>query len=67
VTAQGQSEDLPAFVRVSSGKDIREVHLDGASRQFALPLRDGVKQKRKGAEGEPGQLVVEVQLVAHPT
>jgi hypothetical protein len=62
VTAEGQSEHLPALVKVSSGKAIREFHVDGTGKQFVLPLRDGVKQERKGGAGEPGQLEVEVQL-----
>ena len=65
VTREGQSEHLPALVKVSSGKAIREFHVDGARQQFVLPLRDGVKQERKGGAGEPGQLEVEVQLVAN--
>src|SRR5207244_6340930 len=47
VTAEGQSEQLPALCRVrilsstlSSGRDIREFHVDGAGKQFVLPLRE---------------------------
>ena len=65
VTAEGQSENLPALVKVSSGKAIREFHVDGTGKQFVLPLRDGVKQERKGGASEPGQLEIEVQLVAN--
>ena len=65
VTAEGQSEHLPALVKVSSGKAIREFHVDGAGKQFVLPLRDGVKQERKGGASEPRQLEIEVQLAAN--
>jgi hypothetical protein len=65
VTPQGQSEHLPALVKVSSGKDSREFHVDGTRNQFVLPLRDAVKRESKGRAGEPRQLEVEVQLVAN--
>jgi hypothetical protein len=62
VTAEGYSENLPALVNVSSGKDIREFHLDRADKQYVFPLREVVKTERKGGTGEPTQLEVEVQL-----
>jgi amino acid permease len=65
VTPEGQSEHLPALVYVSSGEEIREFRVDGARKQFVLPLRDAVKKENKGDAGEPGQLEVEVQLAAN--
>jgi amino acid permease len=65
VTSDSQSENLPALVKVSSGAEIRDFQVDGTGKQFVLPLRDGVKQERKGNAGEPGQFEVEVQLVAN--
>src|SRR6266487_1224078 len=65
VTAESQSENLPVLVKVFSGQEIREFRVDGARKQFVLPLRDFVKQERKGGAGEPGQLEVEVQLAAN--
>jgi len=62
VTAEGQSENLPALLRVSSGKHSREFHLDGARRQFILPLRESVKKDRTGSAPETDQLEIEVQL-----
>jgi hypothetical protein len=63
VTAEGQSEHLPALLKVRMGKDIQDVHLEGASRQFVLPLGDVGKKASKGSPVEAGQLEVEVQLV----
>ena len=62
--AEGQSENLSALVNVSSGEEIREFRVDGARKQFVLPLRDAVKNENKGGTGEPGQLEIEVQLAA---
>jgi len=62
VTPEGQSENLPALVKVSSGKDIREFHVNGARKQFVLSLHDIVKQGNKESPGEASQLAVEVQL-----
>jgi hypothetical protein len=67
VTAEGQSENLPALLRVSSGKDMREFHMDGASKQFVLPLGNGGKKEGGGRAGEFGQLEIEVQLAANTT
>ena len=62
VTAEGQSENLPALVKVSSSKEIREFHLDGASKQFVLPLRKVVKKEHQDSPEEASWLEVEVQL-----
>ena len=62
VTAEGQSENLPALVKVFSGPEIREFHLDGASKQFVLPLREVGAKASKGQPGETDQIEVEVQL-----
>jgi hypothetical protein len=62
VTPEGQSEQLPALLRVRSGKDIREFHLDGARKQFILPLRESAKKDSKGSTRETDQLEIEVQL-----
>jgi len=67
VTPEGHSENLPAHVKVSSGKEIREFHVDAAGKQFVFPLREVVKKEHKESSGEARQLAVEVQLVAHPT
>jgi hypothetical protein len=67
VTVEGQSENLPALLRVSSGKDMREFHMDGASKQFVLPLGNGGKNASGGRAGEFGQLEIEVQLAEHTT
>jgi hypothetical protein len=64
VTPEGQSENLPALLKVSSGTEIREFHVDGTRKQFVLPLREAAKKENKGSPGEVGQLEVEVQLAA---
>jgi hypothetical protein len=55
---------LPALLKVYSSKEIREFHVDGARKQFVLPLRDVVKKENTGSPGEAGQLATEVQLAA---
>ena len=67
VTPEGQSENLPALLKVSSGTEIREFHVDGTRKQFVLPLKDVTKKKNKGSPGVVGQLEVEVQLAARTT
>ena len=67
VTAEGQSEHLPALVKVSSGKAIREFHVDGTGKQFVFPLKDFVKKEHLDSPGKASQLEVEVQLVARTT
>jgi hypothetical protein len=65
VTPEGQSENLPALLKVSSGTEIHEFQLNGASKQFVLPLRESGKKENRPSAGETGQLEVEVQLVAN--
>ena len=48
VTPDGQSENLPALVKVSSGEEVREFQTDVAGKQFVLLLRDATKEKHKG-------------------
>jgi len=67
VTPEGQSENLPALLKVSSGTEIQEFHVGGTRKQFVLPLRDATKKENKGSPGEVGQLEVEVQLAARTT
>jgi amino acid permease len=67
VTAEGQSEHLPALVKVSSGKAIREFHVDGAGKQFVFPLKDFVKKEHQESTSEASQLEIEVQLAARTT
>jgi hypothetical protein len=67
VTAEGQSEQLPALVKVSSGKAIREFHVDGAGKQFVFPLKDFVKKEHQESTSEASQLEIEVQLAARTT
>jgi hypothetical protein len=67
VTAEGGSENLPALLRVSSGKDIREFHMVGASKPVVLPLDDGGKNASGGRAGEFVQLEIEVQLAENTT
>jgi hypothetical protein len=67
VTPEGQSENLPALLKVSSGTYTREFHVDGTRKQFVLPLRDATKKEHKGSSVEVGQLEVEVQLAARTT
>jgi amino acid permease len=62
VTAEGQSENLPALVKVFSGQEIREFRADGARDQFVLPLRYVGKKGNQENPGEADQLEVEVQL-----
>jgi hypothetical protein len=62
VTPEGQSEHLPALLKVSWGTEIREFHVDGVSKQFILSLRDLVKKDSKGSARETNQLEIEVQL-----
>ena len=65
VTPQGQSEHLPALVKVSSGKDIQEFHTDGAGKHLVFRLHGAVKKGRKGKRREESPLAVEVQLADH--
>jgi len=67
VTPEGQSENLPALLKVSSGTETQEFHVDGTGKQFVLPLRDATKKENKGSPVEVGQLEVEVQLAARTT
>jgi len=67
VTPEGQSENLPALLKVSSGTEIREFHVGGTRKQFVLPLRDATKKENKGSRSVVGQLEVEVQLAARTT
>ena len=62
VTAEGQSENLPALVKVFFRQDIREFHMDGASKQLVLPLKEVGAKASKGRPGETDQIEVEVQL-----
>jgi amino acid permease len=67
VTPDGQSEHLPALVKVSSGKAIREYHINGAGKQFVFPLKDFMKKEHQDSPGKASQLEVEVQLAARTT
>ena len=67
VTPDGQSENLPALVKVSSGEEVREFQTDVAGKQFVLPLRDATKKKHKASPGKESQLEVEVDLAARTT
>ena len=62
VTSDGQSENLPALVKVSSGAEIHDFHVDVAGKQLILPLGDVVKKGSKANAIETDQLEVEVQL-----
>jgi hypothetical protein len=62
VTPEGQSEHLPALLKVSWGTQMREFHVDGVSKQFILSLRDLVKKDSTGSARETDQLAIEVQL-----
>ncbi len=62
MTSEGQSENLPVHVKVSSERGIQEYYVDGAANKFVLPLHDAVKKRHKGSPGEMNQLAVEVQL-----
>jgi hypothetical protein len=67
VTPAGQSENLPALVKVSSGEEVREFQIDVAGKQFVLPLKDFMKKEHQESAGEASQLEVEVQLAARTT
>jgi len=67
VTAEGQSEHLPALVKVSSGKAIREFHVDGAGKQVVFPLKDFVKKGHQERTSEASPLEIEVQLAVRTT
>jgi hypothetical protein len=58
---------LPALLRVSSDRGIREFQMDGASKQFVLLLSDGGKQESRERMNERGQLEIEVQLAENTT
>ena len=62
VTPEGQSESLPARLKVTSGKEIRDVQVDGARQQLVLPLFSEEKKESKWRSDETGQIDVEVQL-----
>ena len=64
VTPEGQSESLPASLKVTSGNEIRDVQVDGARQQLLLPLRAEEKKGSKGQYDKAGQIDVEVQLAA---
>ena len=64
LTPEGQAENLPALVKVFSGQEVREFHMDEAGKQFVLPLREAVKKGHQESPGEMSQLVVEVQFAA---
>jgi hypothetical protein len=67
VTPDGQSENLPALVKVSSGAKVREFQIDVAGKQYVLPLKDFMKKEHQDSPGKASQLEVEVQLAARTT
>jgi len=67
VTPDGQSENLPALVKVSSGEEVREFQIDVAGKQFVLPMKDFMKKEHQDSPGKESQLEVEVQLAARTT
>jgi len=67
VTPEGYSQHLPALVKVSWGKNIREFQVDGAGKPFVFSLREVVKQEQKDNPGMESQLTVEVQFAAQTT
>jgi hypothetical protein len=64
VTPDGQSEHLPALVKVSSGEEVREFQIDVAGKQFVLPLKDFMKKEHQDSPGKASHLEVKVQLAA---
>jgi hypothetical protein len=62
VTPDGQSENLPALVKVSSGEGAREFQIDVTGKQFVLPLKDFMKKEQQDRPGKASQLEVEMQL-----
>src|SRR5437764_11708857 len=62
VTLDGQSENIPALVKVSSGEEVREFQIDVAGKQFVLPLKDVMKKEHQASPGKESQLEVEVHL-----
>jgi hypothetical protein len=64
VTAEGYSENLPALVNMSSGKGIREFHLERADQQYVFSLREIVKKEQKDSPDRERQLAIEVQLAS---
>jgi len=64
VTPDGQSEHLPAQVKVSSGEEVREFQIDVAGKQFVLPLKDFMKKEHQDSPGKASHLEVKVQLAA---
>src|SRR6266571_953421 len=67
VTPDGQSEHLPAQVKVSSGEEVRGFQIDVAGKQFVLPLKDFMEKEHQDSPGKASQLEVEVQLAARTT
>lgn len=64
VTPEGYSQQLPALVKVSQGKAIREFQVDGAGKPFVFPLRKVVQQEQDDSSGMERQIAVEVQLAS---
>jgi hypothetical protein len=62
VMDEGQSENLPVLVKISSARQRWEFHLNRAEQQLVLPLRADKKQGRRAYEAGP--LEVEIQLAA---
>jgi hypothetical protein len=62
VTPEGQSESLPAHLKVTSEKETRDVQVDGARQQLVFPLLTEETKESKGRSDEIGQVDVEVQL-----
>ncbi|MBV9229656.1 MAG: hypothetical protein JOZ18_10120, partial [Chloroflexi bacterium] len=65
VTSEGQSENLPAHVKVSSERDTREYHEDGVVNKLVLPLHNVMKKGHKASQRELSQLKVTVQFADH--
>ncbi len=61
VMDEGQSENLPVLVKISSARQMWEFHLDRGGQQLVLPLQAGSKQ---GRSYDAGPLEVEIQLAA---
>lgn len=66
VTAEDQSEALPALVKVTAGKETRAIQLDGTRQQLVVPTRAEGQNVSKERSDEPATLEVEVQLARNP-
>ncbi len=66
VTPEGYSQQLPAFVKVSTGQETREYSFDEARKQFVIPLQEMERRAPKAGLEQPHRLAVTMLPTIYP-